>query len=167
MLPIRTSEREIAVEHLNYLHGLKPDHNLVLLDRGYPSMELIRQFDDHQIFYLMRCNKREFIREIREARETDKVLELKRQLPKTKEEMHTVMRVVQFPLENGTVETLITNLVDNSLSVEDFKYLYHLRWGIEEKYDELKNKLKIEAFSGMTPIAVLQDFYATMFLTNL
>jgi hypothetical protein len=167
MLPIKTSEREIAAEHLNYLHGLKPEHNLVLLDRGYPSMELIRQFDEQQIFYLMRCNKREFIREIREVTETDKVLDLKKQLRKTKEEMHTVMRVVQFPLENGTVETLITNLLDSSFTVEDLKYLYHLRWGVEGKYDELKNKLKIEAFSGTTPVAVLQDFYATMFLTNL
>jgi hypothetical protein len=70
-------------------------------------------------------------------------------------------------LDNGVSETLITNLFDNSFSIEDFKYLYHLRWGIEEKYDELKNKLRIEAFSGITPIAVLQDFYATMFLTNL
>lgn len=167
MLPIESSEREIAVEHLNYLHGLKPDHNLVLLDRGYPSMELIHHFDDRQIFYLMRCNKHDFIKELRSVTETDKVLDITKQLRKTKEEIHTSMRVIQFSLENGTVETLITNLLDSSFSVEDFKYLYHLRWSIEEKYDELKNKLKIEAFSGTTPVAILQDFYATMFLTNL
>lgn len=167
MLPICSSEREIAVEHLNYLHGLKPDHNLVLLDRGYPSMELIHHFDNRQIFYLMRCNKHEFIKELRSVTEADKVLDIKKKMRSTKEEIQTSMRVVQFPLENGTVETLITNLLDSSFSVEDFKYLYHLRWGIEEKYDELKNKLKIEAFSGTTPVAVLQDFYATMFLTNL
>jgi hypothetical protein len=167
MLPIKSSEREIAVEHLNYLRELKPDHNLVLLDRGYPSMELIHHFDDRQIFYLMRCDKKTFIKEIRGVTDADKVLDIKKQLKSTKEETHTTMRVIQFPLENGTVETLITNLLDSSFTVEDFKYLYHLRWGIEEKYDELKNKMKIEAFSGITPVAVLQDFYATMFLTNL
>jgi hypothetical protein len=167
MLPIRSSEREIAVEHLNYLHGIKPDNNLVLLDRGYPSMELIHFFDENHLFYLMRCNKYEFISELRNLTETDKVLEVEKQLRKTKEKIQTSMRVIQFSLDNGTVETLITNQLDSNFTVEDFKYLYHLRWGIEEKYDELKNKLKIEAFSGATPVAVLQDFYATMFLTNL
>jgi hypothetical protein len=77
------------------------------------------------------------------------------------------IRVISVPLENGTVETLITNILDESITEQDFKKLYHLRWGIEEKYDELKNKMKIEAFSGTTPVAVLQDFYATMCLTNM
>lgn len=167
MLPIRSSEREIAVEHLNYLHGIKPDNNLVLLDRGYPSLELIHYFNENHLFYLMRCNKNEFISELRNLTETDKVLEFDKQLRKTKEKIHTSMRAIQLSLDNGTVETLITNLLDSNFTEEDFKYLYHLRWGIEEKYDELKNKLKIEAFSGSTPVAVLQDFYATMFLTNL
>ena len=167
MLPGKSSERETAMEHLNYLHGLKPAKNLVLLDRGYPSAELIRYFDEKGLFYLMRCSKTKFFSEIREATEPDTVLEIDKRLRKTKEKIHISLRVVQFPLDNGDIEVLITNLLDSSLSMEDFKYLYHLRWGIEEKYDEIKNKLKIEAFSGITPVAVLQDFYATMFLTNL
>ena len=167
MLPVTSSERETALGHLKYLHELKPEKNLVLFDRGYPSTEMIRYFDEQGLFYLMRCNKAEFFLEIRKITEPDTVLEIDKQLRKTKEQIHTTLRVIQIPLDNGVVETLITNLLDSSLSVEDFKYLYHLRWGIEEKYDELKNKLRIEAFSGMTPVAVLQDFYATMFLTNL
>lgn len=167
MLPIRSSEREIAVEHLNYLHGIKPHNNLVLLDRGYPSLELIRYFEDNQLLFLMRCNKNEFISEVRKVTEADKVIHIDRKSPKTKERIQATMRVIHVPFDNGNVETLITNLTDSSFSAEDFKYLYHLRWGIEEKYDELKNKLKIEAFSGVTPVAVLQDFYATMFLTNM
>jgi hypothetical protein len=167
MLPVKSSERETAVEHLRYLQDYKPDNNLVILDRGYPSLELIRFFDEHKMFYLMRCNKSEFISEVRKVTEDDSVIQIDRQSPKTKGKIRTAMRVVHIPLDNGVVETLITNLLDSSLSMEDFKYLYHLRWGIEVKYDELKNKLNIEAFSGTTPVAVLQDFYATMFLTNL
>ena len=168
MCPIRTSERKLAIQHLNYLHGLKPKNNLVIFDRGYPSFELIRYFEDHQMNYLMRCNKKEFIRELKVVEGTDTVLNLRdRKIPDTKEKLSTSIRVLQFPLNDGTVETLITNILDDSFTVEDFKYLYHLRWGIEEKYDELKNKMKIEAFSGTTPVAVLQDFYATMFLTNM
>ena len=115
----------------------------------------------------MRCNKNEFITEVRRAVKPDQILDVDRHFCHSKEKFKASIRILQFDLDNGVHETLITNLLDSSFSIEDFKYLYHLRWGIEEKYDELKNKLKMEAFSGITPIAVLQDFYATMFLTNL
>ena len=66
---------------------------------------------------------------------------------KTKERIASAyIRVLRIPLENGTIETLITNVFDSSFTTEDFKHLYYLRWGIEEKYDEIKNKMKIEAF---------------------
>lgn len=167
MVPIKSSERVLALEHLKYLKDLKPDDNLVLLDRGYPSAELIKYFDNNHINYVMRCNKNEFFSEIRKVTEDDKVIHIDKITKKTKVELKTDMRVVQVTLDTGTIETLITNLLDSSFTTDDFKYLYSLRWGIEEKYDDLKNKLKMEDFSGVTPIAVLQDFYATMFLTNL
>ena len=46
-----------------------------------------------------------------------------------------------------------------------FKELYFLRWGIESKYKELKSSLKIEEFSGTKPIAIQQDFYASIYLS--
>ena len=42
-----------------------------------------------------------------------------------------------------------------------------MRWGIEIKYDELKNRLQIENFTGTTKIAIEQDFYATIYLSNM
>ena len=42
-----------------------------------------------------------------------------------------------------------------------------MRWGIETKYNEIKNKVYIESFSGMTPTAILQDFWASMYMANL
>ena len=77
------------------------------------------------------------------------------------------MRVLKFKLDSGIVETLITNIFDESFSVADFKELYFRRWGIEVKYNEIKNKLQIENFTGETPIAIEQDFYATMYLANM
>jgi hypothetical protein len=164
MLPIKTAERDIALEHLNYLHEIKPDNNLVLLDRGYPPLDLIHHFDANTIYYLMRRSKTDFFKEIRKVTENDNVIEIEKVSQKTEEKIHTTFRVIQLPLGNGKTETLITNLLDDSFTADDFDYLHHLRWGIESKYDELKNKMNIEAFSGKTPVAVLQDFYATMFL---
>ncbi|SMD17140.1 hypothetical protein SAMN04488500_1481, partial [Sporomusa malonica] len=45
--------------------------------------------------------------------------------------------------------------------------LYFKRWGIEVKYSQLKSRYELENFSGVNPIAILQDFYATIYLSNL
>ena len=43
---------------------------------------------------------------------------------------------------------------------------YFLRWGIETTYDTLKNKLLLEKFAGRSHVAVLQEYYAMMFVLN-
>jgi hypothetical protein len=50
--------------------------------------------------------------------------------------------------------------------LEYFKPFYHLRWGVETKYNTLKNKFDIENFSGRTLVAIQQDFWATLYLSN-
>ncbi|NFV11754.1 transposase [Clostridium sporogenes] len=65
------------------------------------------------------------------------------------------------------IETLITNIFDKSFSVSDFKKLYFKRWEIEVKYNKIKNKLQIENFTGKTVISIEQDFYATIYLSNM
>jgi len=39
-----------------------------------------------------------------------------------------------------------------------FKSLYFKRWGIETKYDELKNKFGLQKFTGDTPIRLNKSF---------
>jgi hypothetical protein len=41
-----------------------------------------------------------------------------------------------------------------------------MRWKVKILYDELKNKLKIEHFSGYSNTCILQDFYAALFISN-
>ena len=77
------------------------------------------------------------------------------------------IRFVQVILDNSTVEVLATNILDNKiLQTSDFMELYARRWGIETYYDVLKNRLSLENFTGLTALAIKQDFYATIFLTN-
>jgi hypothetical protein len=45
--------------------------------------------------------------------------------------------------------------------------MYFKRWGIEIKFDELKNRLQIENFTGDTKEKILQDFYASIYLSNM
>ena len=155
-----TGERDLAIELIDQLKeiGLKKD--LILFDRGYPSSKLISHLEKSNIKYLMRVSS-SFIKSINEVTGEDQIVEVKVDGKKIK------IRVVKFMLESGEEEKLITNLIDENLSIDEFKALYFKRWGIEVKYDELKNRLQIENFTGDTPIAVEQDFYASIYLSNM
>ena len=74
---------------------------------------------------------------------------------------------MKLELPTGETEVLVTNVGRNPFKKSEFMELYFKRWPIETKYTTLKNKLKLENFSGRTLISVQQDFYATMFLSNL
>ena len=77
------------------------------------------------------------------------------------------IRFVRIVLDNGEIEILATSVLDNSrLQTRDFKELYYQRWGIETFFHILKNRLSLENFTGNTALAVQQDFYVTMFLSN-
>ncbi len=60
---------------------------------------------------------------------------------------------------------LVTNIFSKTIYLESFKELYFLRWGVEGKYKELKSSIQIEEFSGNKPIAIQQDFYASIYLS--
>jgi hypothetical protein len=98
---------------------------------------------------------------VNETKKDDQIVEVK------VDGLNVKMRVLKFALDSGEQETLITNLFEEEFSIVDFKALYFKRWGIEVKYHELKNKLQLENFTGDTPVAVEQDFYAAMYLTNM
>jgi Transposase DDE domain len=77
------------------------------------------------------------------------------------------VRLVRVELEK-TVEVLVTNLwQEEGYPDDEFKALYFLRWGVETNISIQKNILQLEAFSGLTVESVEQDFYATVFITNL
>ena len=78
------------------------------------------------------------------------------------------IRLVKVILPSGEIEVLITSLLDSQEYPSNiFKELYFLRWKIETFYDELKNKIKVEYFTGLSKISVLQDFYCVIFISNL
>ena len=159
--PFNANERTLAKQHIEELSKIKTNKEIVIMDRGYPSAELISFIESKSIKYIMRCSS-EFVKYMK-ITDNDCVVEHKF----SKSGTVVKARIVSFPINNGDNEILITNIFDKNFTIEDFAELYHMRWNIEEKYDDLKNKLEIENFSGNSNIAVLQDFYATMFLNNI
>ena len=77
------------------------------------------------------------------------------------------IRVIEVILDDGSKEYLATNIFDPSITREMFKELYFLRWPIELKYYELKERLLMEEYSGKTKTSVFQDFYINLLLANL
>ena len=75
--------------------------------------------------------------------------------------------MVKFQLPSGETEVLISDLWNKRMGIKGFKGLYFRRWPVETKYDEVKNKLEIENFSGRTVVAIEQDFYITMYMANI
>jgi hypothetical protein len=79
-----------------------------------------------------------------------------------------MVRLVRVELPNGEPEILITSLLDNvKYPSKIFKNLYFQRWDVEKFYDEFKNKLKAEHFSGYSKHSILQDFYVALFVSNI
>lgn len=157
----KSSERDAAKDMIMSFHLPRVANPVFIMDRGYPSAELMEAIISAGYKFIMRCST-EFLRSM-ELPAQDNTLEYK--FAKLKEPLK--LRIVKIQLPNGDTEYLATNIFDSQISLDDFKWAYQKRWGIETKYNDVKNKLEIENFTGYSPIAILQDFYATMFLANL
>jgi len=169
---IAYDERTLALHHLEYCNT----DDLVVFDRGYPSYELFAKYAVKTNF-LCRIKKTSFVKAKSlfspYCEKKDLILEinapksLKDELRKNNLPVKMKIRFVQVILNNGEVEVLATNILNSdTLQTLDFKELYAKRWGIETYYDLIKNRLYLENFTGLSALAVKQDFYATIFLTN-
>lgn len=71
-------------------------------------------------------------------------------------------------MSTGEIEVLATSLLDeNEITIDEFKYLYGLRWSVETFFSKIKGRLSLENFTGKTVEAVKQDFWSTIFISNL
>jgi len=154
----RYNERTSVKEHILFLPNFS--NSIILFDRGYPSEELFRFLHSQGVLFLMRLPKT-FKKAVFEQ---DDILFTYPSL-ESKEEL--TLRSLHFTLEDGSMEYLVTNLMPEQLEASQFSDLYQMRWGIESKYRELKNRLEIESFNCMKPIGIRQEFFAAMFLSNL
>ena len=172
--PYASSERELLCKHLEKVN--KGD--LLLLDRGYPSLALIFLLQARGIEFCMRM-KVDWWLEVKKFSESDKTSEIvKFRLPKKDRELlkdHPELfdqsiscRLVKVELPGGGIEVLCTSLLDEKkYPVDDMGELYHYRWNEEEGYKLFKSRLEVENFSGKTAWAVKQDFFAKVFIMSL
>ncbi len=75
-------------------------------------------------------------------------------------------RIVRFPISEDTYEILITNLNRKEFPVEKLKELYHMRWGIETAFRELKYTLGLINLHSKKVDFIIQEIYARLTMYN-
>ena len=191
---LHASEGFMAIEHLEHLlklnKNIKQEYkDLVIYDRGYPSMGLIAYHYKNNIDFIMRVNSKSFgaVQQFKRSKKSDEIIELEvthsilsnmskeTHHPKIKQLRNKLkvrdklkVRAIKVVLANGEIEVLLTSLLlQNEFKTKDFKEFYFKRWGVEISYDILKNIFNIENFTGLTQIAINQDFFATILTNNI
>lgn len=85
---------------------------------------------------------------------------------KSQEQYSISFRVIRLKLSNGKTEVLYTNLPADQFSLEDLRELYHLRWGIETSFRDLKYNIGLRYFHSRKQELILQEIYAKLIAYN-
>ena len=76
------------------------------------------------------------------------------------------LRVVRFKISDDTYETIITSLNRFRFPLQKIKEIYHLRWGIETSFRELKYALGLINFHSKKENFIIQEIYAKLIMYN-
>ena len=173
LAPAKAYEVDLALKQLKHTQA----NDLILFDRNYPSYVFLASLVKLKRQFVGRSSKSSF----KAAQQLFKQNVIDTSLATLKAEgavkkkckalgisKQITVRFVRIKLSTGEIEVLVTSLLDEKQTTTAmFKELYNLRWGIESFFCVLKERLKIDNFTGKTVTAIKQDFHATLFLTGL
>lgn len=77
-----------------------------------------------------------------------------------------IFRVVRFPISEDSYEVIITNLTKKEFPVEKIKEIYHMRWGIETSFRELKYAIGLTNFHSKKAACIIQEIFARLIMYN-
>lgn len=171
------------------------DDVIIIADRGYESYNVFANIENNNYKYLVRAkdiNSNGILSSLSLPNtEFDKVITLtltRKQNKRFKDTIHNykflpinctfdflndenifypiTLRIVRFKLSNNNYECIITNLDPNEFTPYDIKELYHLRWGIETSFRELKYNIGLINFHSKNKEFILQEIYIKLILYN-
>ena len=178
---VKFDEMRVAQEQLSNIKDTIGDRYpyMVIMDRGYPSTPAFLKFIDDGIYFVARLKTSDYKAEQKALKSNDEDVEIaltkarRRNYIGKKEESIMMsrdffsLRMVKVNFDNDTSEILATNLPRETFPEECFAEIYHMRWGIETAYEVLKDRLKIENFTGIKPTLIEQDINSTIYVSNL
>ncbi|EHJ00279.1 transposase IS4 family protein [Clostridium sp. DL-VIII] len=165
ILSSKIDKSDVSKEHMtiDMLSGILEKsykNDLILFERNHYSKEIFSFLIENNIKFLMRISKTDL----------NKVTIENKKYPIFKIEHNKriyKVRVIRFISSVSEGEFLITNLLDKNLGAQDFIELFLMRWGEEAVYNDLKDKIQVENFTGTTKKTIEQDFYAMIYLFNM
>lgn len=179
-------EREEGISLIKQLREKSKKFNdILVLDRGYPSMKLIIELTLLGYDYVIRCPKKGFIKEVQKFIDDDnlkdEVLEVplkNRIMGGKKEKAESIIdtdiidkikiRVVKIKLKTGDTEYLITSVTDkNKFKADDLGFIYQNRWKEETFFAYIKATVQLENFSSKKPEYIKQEFFSKIVVSNL
>lgn len=174
--PVNTSETAMLLPWLANM----PTNTLCIYDRLFVSAMLCYLHIQKGIPFVMRCklSHNQVVKNFVASGATDEIVtfnftsdavaQLKNQGYCVTTKQGVTVRLIRVTLDSGMTEVLVTSLINRELyPAEEFKGLYGKRWGVETSIGCLKNQLQIELTSGQSPLAVKQDYFASIFTYNL
>ena len=88
-------------------------------------------------------------------------------LPLKSKDTYTMrFRITRFSIADDSYEMLVTNLDRSKFSTNDLKEIYHLRWGIETSFRELKYSIGLTSFHARKAEYIKQEVFARLLLYN-
>lgn len=170
--PLKTGEHKLAHGHAK----LAEKGDLVIYDRGYPSFSLVFEHNEAGADFLIRARK-DFSNMTAEFFSSGEMSAIREMTPgknrcldgkKYSRKSSIKVRLIRVELDSGEDEILISSLLDmEKFPNEIFKDLYFRRWRVETYYDEFKNNLRADIFTGYSAQSIQQDFNAALFISNL
>ena len=178
---VKFDEMRVAQEQLNHIKETIGNRYpyMIIMDRGYPSTPAFLKFINDGIFFVARLKSSDYKAEQKSLKSNDEDVEI--ELTKSRRRNYIgkneeaimmsrdsfSLRMVKVLLDDGRYEVLATNLPREKFPEECFAEVYHMRWGIETAYEVLKDRLKIENFTGIKPQLIEQDINSTIYVSNL
>ncbi|OCA98103.1 transposase [Clostridium beijerinckii] len=154
------SDESMAMDMLSGILEKSYKNDLILFERNHYSKEIFSFLIENNINFLMRISKTDLNEEAIENKK-DPIFKIENNKKICK------VRVIRFISSESEEEFLITNLLNKDLGVQDFIELFLMRWGQDAVYNNLKDKIQVEDFTGATKKTIEQDFYAMIYLFNM
>ena len=179
---IHVSENEIAK---NWLSQLQKDKQylgdvLCLYDMKYIGFSFAYEHVNQGLEFVMRVERtfNTLVYDFANSNKMDSIekwypsenglAELRQKGYSVNENSFIDVRLIKVELPKGETEILVSSLLNRrKYPLKTFGPLYFKRWGSETNFDKWKNKVQIENFSGHSVEAIYQDFYATIFTSNI
>jgi IS4 transposase len=153
--------------------------SIVVLDRLYTSILRFYEYNASNQMFLVRARKsyNAITKKFSASNEVEAIVEmqltptalaaLRNQGKEVDSKTKVTLRLIKYTTSDGDVKILITNILDKYFTIDDFKEMYRLRWEVEIFFDVMKNKARLENFSGHSPENVKQDIQAAVVKYNL